>query len=292
MNGPNEGMLNQPNTSSKQWISLAMSPHPSTFAPLVFAGRLEEGIERLAKAGFDGVEISLRHASDLDTSWLSSILVKTGVAVSAFASGRMCLEESLCLNDPDPSIRQKVFEEISEILSLAAKFQAPLIIGGVRGKLSGNQIQMAKQRACAIENLARCAQVAQDLGTYLLLEPINRYETNFINSAQDGLDMIEEIGHPAIKMLLDTFHMNIEEVDMWATIREVGDHLGYMHIADSNRLAPGQGHIDFPALLRTLAEIHYHGYISAEILPLPDDAAALTNTGYYLHTLLDKFKAK
>jgi 5-keto-L-gluconate epimerase len=270
-------------------ISMAMSPHPSVFAPLVFAGRLNEGIENLAKAGFNGVEISLRHAVDLDAEWLEDILAKTGLEVSAFASGRLCLEESICLSDTSPVIRKKIFEELSAIIRLAGHFHAPMIIGGVRGKLTGSQDQKSEQRACAINTLLRCAQVAEDLGTHLLLEPINRYETNFVNSAQDGLDLIEEIGHPAVKMLLDTFHMNIEEVDPCATIRKVGSQLGYMHFADNNRLAPGQGHIDFPTLFRALADIGYGGFISAEILPSPDDATALTQTGQYLHALISEF---
>ena len=269
-------------------ISMAMSPHPSVFAPLVFAGKLNEGIENLAKAGFNGVEISLRHAADLDADWLENILAKTGLEVSAFASGRLCLEESICLSDTNPAMREKVFEELSAIIRLAARFHAPMIIGGVRGKLSGNQDQKSEQRTCAIDTLLRCVQVAEELGTLLLLEPINRYETNFINSAQDGLTLIEDVGHPAIKMLLDTFHMNIEEVDMCATIQKVGGRLGYMHFADNNRLAPGQGHIDFPALLRALADIGYGGFISAEILPSPDDATALSQTGQYLHALISE----
>jgi sugar phosphate isomerase/epimerase len=283
-----KAMQDQSGRSSMQPISMAMSPCPSVFAPLVFAGRLNEGIQALAQAGFNGIEISLGHASDIEADWLEKVLAETGLQVSAFASGRLCLEDNICLSDTNPVIKNKVFAELSAILKLAARFHAPVIIGGVRGKLTGSQAQKAEQRASAIENLLHCAQVAEDLGTHLLLEPINRYETNFINSAQDGLDLLEDVGHPAIKLLLDTFHMNIEEVDLCASIRKVGARLGYVHFADSNRLAPGQGHIDFPTLLRTLAEIGYRGFISAEILPSPDDGTALKQTGKYLHALINE----
>jgi len=93
-------MLNLSGKPYRQRISMAMSPQPSVFAPLVFAGKLREGIEALAKAGFNGVEISLRHASDLDADWLANLLDDAGLEVSAFASGRLCLEESICLSDP------------------------------------------------------------------------------------------------------------------------------------------------------------------------------------------------
>ena len=268
--------------------SMAMSPHPSVFAPLVFAGRLDEGMQALAEAGFSGVEISLRHAADLDADYLSKRLSGFGLVVSAFASGRLCLEEALCLCDPNPETRARVFDDLTGILRLAARFEAPLIIGGVRGRLTGSEVHKAEQRASAIDTLWKCAKVAEEVGTFLLLEPINRYETNFINSAQDGLDLLDEIQHPAIKMLLDTFHMNIEEADPCESVRRVGRRLGYMHFADNNRLAPGQGHVDFPALVATLGGIGYDGFVSAEILPLPDDPTALAQTAAYIQTLKSK----
>jgi 5-keto-L-gluconate epimerase len=119
-----------------------------------------------------------------------------------------------------------------------------------------------------------CARRAAGLGVTLLLEPINRYETNFVNTAAEGIALLEEIGEPSMKLLLDTFHMNIEERTLAGALRAAGDRLGYVHIADSNRRAPGQGHIDFPAVMSALDAIAYRGMLVAEILPLPDDVEA------------------
>ncbi len=266
-----------------------MSPNPSTFAPLLFAGRLAEGIESLPKSGFTAVEISLRHVSDLDIPWLDKRLSELGLVVSAFATGRMCLEDSLCLCDTNSLVREHLFERLVEFIHLAAHFQASLIIGGVRGKLSGNHHQKSEQRNVALDTLRHCAVIAGDLGVNLLIEPINRYETNFINTALEATELIETIGLPSVKLLLDTFHMNMEEVDPCLTIRTAKRHLRYVHFADSNRHAPGQGHINFPSILAALADIGYQGFITAEILPIPDDAQALLHTGQYLHSLmLDK----
>jgi 5-keto-L-gluconate epimerase len=269
-------------------FGVAMSPHPSVFAPLLFAGRLEEGITALSKAGFAAVEISLRLAEDLEVEWLDRRLSELGLVVSAFATGRMCLEDSLCLSDPHPVVRTQLYERLVDLLHLAAHFKASVIIGGVRGKLTGDDSQKAEQRASAVDTLRRCAEIAGDLGINLLVEPINRYETNFINSYQDGVELIEEVGHPSIKLLLDTFHMNIEEVDPRLSIRNAVDKLGYVHFADNNRRAPGQGHINFPALLQSLTDIGYQGFITAEILPIPDDATALLQAGQYLQTLVHR----
>jgi sugar phosphate isomerase/epimerase len=269
-------------------ISMAMSPFPSVFAPLVFAGKLEEGMKNLSQAGFQGVEISLRCSDDIDVPWLHKTLEHLHLSISAFATGRMCLEEAYCLCDPLPDHHDKAGERLKDIIRMAAQFHAPVIIGGVRGKLSGDPDQREQQRTQAIEILRDCAGVASGLGTHLLLEPINRYETNIMNSAQDALDLVEEMDCEGVKILLDTFHMNIEEVDFTETIKHVGNQLGYMHFADNNRLAPGQGHIPFPVILDALAKVHYSGFISAEILPLPDDETALHLTAQYMNQLINK----
>jgi len=267
-------------------FAASMSPLPTSFAPLLYAGRLAEGIEALPKRGFTAVEISLRQAEDLDTIWLDNRLSELGLVVSAFATGRMCLEDSLCLTDTNPIVRNQLFERFVGLIRLAARFKASIIIGGVRGKLSGNDQQKSEQRTAAVNTLRHYAEIAGNSGINLLLEPINRYETNFVNSALEGLELIEAIGHPCVKLLLDTFHMNIEETDPCASIRKAGQQLGYIHFADSNRQAPGRGHINFPAILKALVDIDYHGYITAEILPIPDDATALIHTGQYLHSLM------
>lgn len=269
----------------------SMSPHPSVFSPLLFAGRLAEGIQALAAYGFASVEISLRQVGDLDILWLEKRLSELGLVVSAFATGRVCLEDSLCLSDTNPVVRKQLFERFFGFIQLAAHFKASLIIGGVRGKLSGNDHQQSEQYNTAVDTLRQCAVIAGNQGVYLLIEPINRYETNFINSALDAIVLIDAIGHPSVKLLLDTFHMNIEEVDPCVTIRNTSKHLGYVHFADNNRQAPGRGHINFPAILEALAGIGYQGFITAEILPIPDDEQALLQTGRYIHSLmLDKKK--
>lgn len=113
-------------------FSMAMAPHPSEFAPLVFAGKLDEGMQALSKNGFQGVEVSLRSAGDIDADWLIDRTAEYGLSVSAFASGRMCIEESICLSAPDPELRSKAVERLQGLIKLAAVFRAPLIIGGAR----------------------------------------------------------------------------------------------------------------------------------------------------------------
>jgi 5-keto-L-gluconate epimerase len=277
--------IKRPGGNSSIRYGVAMSPHPSVFAPLLFTGKLEQGIETLSKAGFNAVEISLRHPEELDIPWLEKRLAELDLCVSAFATGRMCLEDSLCLSNTNPEIRKQVTERLIELIKIAARFKAFLIIGGVRGKLSGESDQQEEQRAAAIDTIRRCGRVAQDLGVFLLLEPINRNETNFINTSLDGLALIKEIDHPSIRLLVDSYHMDIEGEDPCTAIRNAAGLLGYIHFADTKRLPPGQGQINFPAIIQTLVDIGYCGFVTAEILPIPDDATALGQTGQYFNSL-------
>lgn len=166
-------------------------------------------------------------------------------------------------------------------IELAAELGAAIVFGGVRGRLEGDALSRASQRIAAAEGLAECVQCATQLRVEPLLEPINRYETNFLNTVDEALSFLRQPGLSPLRLLLDTFHMNIEETDISAAIQRTGGHLGYMHIADSNRRAPGQGHLPLDAILTTLDAIGFTGPLVSEILPLPDDATAARQTAAF-----------
>ncbi|HXX89653.1 MAG TPA: sugar phosphate isomerase/epimerase family protein [Acidimicrobiales bacterium] len=260
---------------------LAVSPLPSGFAPLLFAGRLEEGVRIAAELGFAAVELSLRAPDDVDPGALASMLQDNGLVLSAIATGQACLVDSLCLGSADAEDRKAAEDRILGAVELAAPFDAAVIVGGIRGRLAGSPAQQRSLRAGALDAIRRCARRASQVGVTVLLEPINRYETNFVNTAAEGLAVLEELGEPSMKLLLDTFHMNIEERTFADALCTAGDRLGYVHVADSNRRAPGQGHIDFAEVMGTLDAIAYRGMLVAEVLPLPDDLGAARLTAAF-----------
>jgi sugar phosphate isomerase/epimerase len=117
--------------------------------------------------------------------------------------------------------------------------------------------------------------VADEKGVRVALEPLNRYETDLIHTAADGLALVDRVGAVNLGLLMDTFHMNIEEPSIEQSIRACGPHLFHFHVADSNRWHPGAGHLDFASILRTLVDVGYQGYVSGEFLPQPEaDTAA------------------
>jgi sugar phosphate isomerase/epimerase len=125
-----------------------------------------------------------------------------------------------------------------------------------------------------IDALHECSAAARSAGTRLALEPINRFETTLINTAAQGLELIERLGAEDFGLLLDTFHMNIEEPVIEASIRLCGGCIFHFHVADSNRWHPGAGHLDFKSILGALDATGYQGWISGEFLPKPDAETA------------------
>lgn len=269
-------------------IGIAISPAKTAFAPLVFAGELEKGLDAAARASFDGVELSLRSPDGLCESELKQLLSHYGLKLAAIATGQSFLQDGLCLSSGNDEMRDLLMRRLKAFVDLASAFGAPVIIGGVRGRLEGDVDERHEQRKKTVETLVELAQYARPRGVFLVLEPINRYETNFINSVEEGLLLLEEIGADNFKLLLDTFHLNIEERDISQSIFKAGDKIGYIHFADSNRLAPGQGHINYVAVLKALMATGYRGFLTAEVLPVPDDMTALQQSAGFLRALLGR----
>jgi sugar phosphate isomerase/epimerase len=112
--------------------------------------------------------------------------------------------------------------------------------------------------------LEEVGRYAEKLGTTLVLEPINRYETRFFHTLEDAVGICEEAGRPSIKIVADTFQMSIEERDIAESIRRAGKYIRHVHLSDSGRLLPGYGNIDFKGIFAALGEIEYRGYMSLE----------------------------
>ena len=261
---------------------IVISPCPTAFGPVLFSGRLEEGLRALNTYGFKQVELSLRSTDDVDPVKLKSTLQKLDLELSAIATGQACLFDSLCLSADDEGIRRTAIEHFKKISALALDLGSRrVIIGGIRGRLSGLPDRQMKQYDLGIKSIRECAQWLHDHGMILLIEPINRYEANWILNAYEGLSVLEEINVPSARLLLDTFHMNIEESSIKDALIAAGDKLGYVHFADNTRWAPGLGHTDFKEIISSLLQIGFDGPVISEILPLPDDTTAVQQTAKF-----------
>jgi 5-keto-L-gluconate epimerase len=261
-------------------VKLALATHTPDVSPpppvALLSGSFEQRLEKAARLGYDGVELMIARPVRLDSAVIGAQVRAAGLQVAAVSSGPVFMADGLTLLASEQKTSHVASTRLEELIAFAHELQAPLVtIGSFRGRLAWVGGKWARKHL--VEILQSCAESARQLGVRLTLEPLNRYETDFIRTAAEGLDFCAEVGDEALGLLLDTFHMNIEEADPCTAIWQgmAARKLWHIHLGDSNRRAPGQGHIDFTAIINTLAELGYDGYLSAELLPLPDaDAAA------------------
>ena len=269
----------------KSAITICLVPEARS-GPFVFHEGLADGCRRAAALGFDAVEIFPPAANAVDIAELQGLLDHHGLKVAAIGSGGGWVIHKWTLTSPDAEIRAHARDFIRSIIDLAGGFGAPAIIGSMQGRVENGVTRE--------QTLAWLGEALHDLGEYaaathgtkLLYEPLNRYETNLFNNIADTAAWLRTLKTHRIRILADLFHMNIEEADLAAALRAAGALVGHVHFADSNRRAIGFGHTNAAPIVAALREIGYDGYLSAEILPLPDaDTAALqTIEGFHKFT--------
>ncbi|MDD4764501.1 MAG: 5-keto-L-gluconate epimerase [Atribacterota bacterium] len=265
--------------------SIVVSTQKTSFSALAFKEDLEKNIEKVSSLGFNGVELAVRDPKYLDVEKVINMVNESNLEVPAIGTGQAWGEEGLSLSDPNEIVRKAAIDRIIEQIKFASNFNAQVIIGLIRGVIKEGVFREETEE-WTIDSLKKCAEFGLEKKIKLTLEPVNRYESNFINTLQEGMAFIDKIGMPNVGLLADTFHMNIEEVSIYKSIIEAKDYITHVHFADSNRWAPGYGHLDFQKIVETLKEINYQGYVSAEILPLPDQDSAAEMTIKTLNSVI------
>lgn len=249
---------------------------------LVPGNSLLERLERLGSWGYEGIEFwggGLKERLPEVQHALKNSPVRASTVCAGFRGS---------LLDADPRERERACQDIKELLYVAADigavglifvpiFGAPRI-PDLRPLASPEQLEF-DLLCLLLEDLAKTAEKA---GTYLLLEPLNRYETHFIRRLEQAVAVCEKVAHPHLKVMADFFHMSIEEADIPAAIRQARAWLAHVHLADSNRLLPGQGHTDFRSGFAALKEIGYTGYMALECGVAGDPAAELPKAAQFL----------
>jgi sugar phosphate isomerase/epimerase len=260
----------------KSAITVSLVPEAAG-GPFVYWNGLEDAFSRAKAAGFDGIEIFPPEPGILESGNLSALIQKYSLPVAAVGTGAGWVKHRLHLCHPETEVRSQAREFIVSMIRHAGTFGAPAILGSMQGRVEPG-IERAQALEWLLEGLQSAASAAAEFGVVFLYEPLNRYETNLFNRQMDAAGFLIEHGLSGVRILADLFHMNIEESDLPQTLRSLGASLGHLHFADSNRRAMGFGHTRGAEVVSALREIHYSGYLSAEVLPLPDSDSAAQRT--------------
>lgn len=225
---------------------------------------LDDLLNHLNSNGFAGIEpmYSTKPLFDLDK--LKELLTSNDQKVIGLRTGGIALKFGVSFSNPDASIREQAVKHFFGSIQFAKEIGAPLLLVGLlQGKLSTSQSYL-DARKNIIECITRCALEAEKFHITIGLEAINRFMLGYHTKAEEIIELLKEINIPNVKLLLDTFHMNIEESCMEETLITSAPWLTHIHLADNNRLIPGRGTINFVRIVKVLKAMKYKGFISIE----------------------------
>ncbi len=221
----------------------------------------KRAIARSAATGYDLIEVSAMDMDEIDPTHTRAELDRHGLGCT-FSFG-MGAEEDISSNDPDKMKRGEA--KLERAVALARDLGATHIAGILYSAFQKYAVPpTADGVSHSVDILRRVAEKAAASNVIMGLEVVNRYETNVLNTAAQGVEMCKRIGAPNVKVHLDVYHMNIEESDISQAIIETGDYLGYFHTGDSHRGYMGSGSIDLASVFRALVKANYQGPITFE----------------------------
>jgi len=208
--------------------------------------------------------VPLENISDMDHKRGAEIIRQHGLGVSACAA----ISPDRDLIHPDPAIRENGAKYLREAIDATAALGATHLVGPMYSAVGRTWQQTPDERArdvdLLVKNLSELAKYAGDHGVVLCIEPLNRFETSFINLATQAIEVVDRVNHLACQIMLDTFHMNIEEKSAGAAIRAVGKRLRHIHACENDRGAPGSGNVTWNEVAQALKDIGYDGPVVIE----------------------------
>lgn len=227
---------------------------------------------RIRRWGFDGVELFLSPEEPADIRTVKAMLDEAGLERT------MCsvLPRDAHLVSAQAEVRARSVAFLKKCADRTAELGARLMCGPIYaglGLMTGAR-RTEEEWKWAVEGLGEVARHAGERGVTLCLEPLNRFETYFLNTLEDAARLVREIGAPNVRIHFDTFHANIEEQDPAASLKKFGRLVAHVHISENDRGIPGTGHNDWRGVLRTLKGLGYDGWLTIESFTKPEPALA------------------
>jgi D-psicose/D-tagatose/L-ribulose 3-epimerase len=219
-------------------------------------------LAQIKEHGFDGAELPLFDPAQFQAADLRRGLEENGLECTICS----CLTGGTNIISDDAAVRARTRTHMQDIVKKAAEVGARTVAGPLYspvGYLPGRR-RSANEWQWAVDCYQSLGPVLSDYGVTIAIEPLNRFETYFLNTAADSVRLCDEINHPHVGILFDTFHANIEEKDIGQAYRTVGRHLKHVHTCENDRGTPGSGHVEWPAVFAALRDIQYDGWLTIE----------------------------
>ncbi|MEB3860014.1 MAG: sugar phosphate isomerase/epimerase [Desulfurococcales archaeon] len=244
----------------------AVAPPGLTTPDIMVAAPIEKVAGTLSKLGYSGIEPNIADPSRFDASSYKRVAGRAGLEVAAVSTGLSTAVLGVNLSHHDDSVRARSVEAFKRYVEIAAQMDSTTVVVGLaRGSCSGDCRAEASRLRGSLEEISDTAKAH---GIVLALEPINRYETRLVNTVEEAKRVIR--GLASTGLLVDTFHSLLEEPSPYRALVDAGNLLAHVHVADSNRRAPGLGIIDWTRIMESLQEAGYRGFVSVEARVMPN----------------------
>lgn len=245
-------------------LGITVSTFKTQFGPIIFrGGNIKEDLKNIRQLGYEGVDLFIDRKSNSELEELGKLFKEENIEIPMMLAIFLA-EIGVNLSNKDKARRIEGIEEYKKQILCAEKIGAKrMAVGFLRG-MKDEGVSLQQHYELLADSLRDLSDFSANHGVTICLEPINRYEVNNINTVGQCVDFINEYDLPKIKILADTFHMNIEDASVQDSIIKAGSMIEHIHIADSNRLVPGKGHFDFDSFLGALKEINYKNYLNVE----------------------------
>ncbi len=233
--------------------------------PTVFADETSARncFELVKSCGYEGLELNISSAVLEKRDLLASLVEEFDLPLPSFLTGAV-YATGLCLSSPDEASREGAVKCLIDYLDLAERFEAILVVGLLQG-LTHDEPDTETALGRIVASMKQVTAVAEQRGVQLVMEPINHLQVGFNNSVAEVRQLVQDVGSPALKPMVDTIHMNIEDQSITQPIFDCGANLAHVHLCESNGGPFGSGHIDFGSALGALSEIGYDGFASVKI---------------------------
>jgi len=224
----------------------------------------EGDLDCMKRVGYDAVELQIADPAQFDEERVRRCLDRVGYALCAFQTGSTYGTRGNCLCSPDENVRQRTTAILRSFVDLAARWQAVIVFGSLQGRLhdEADEAVGAKRIRQAIEEVGT---YATQRGVVLAFEPVNHEEVGFHNTIAEVTELVRGLNLPGVRMMIDTFHMNIEEKDLLTCFASARDILAHVHLSETNRDVLGAGHWPTAAFCGALDKIGYQGYCSVGV---------------------------
>jgi sugar phosphate isomerase/epimerase len=253
-------------------------------APITLRGDIERICGIAAGIGYKAIELQMRDPQRFDWKNIRRVADQAGLALSAIATGREFVENGLCLISDDPAHRRAAIEKLKIHIDMGQTLGAMVIVGTMRSKIADFS-RYDHYIGLLTEAKLELAEYAEARGVVILVENILASTSNYLNTMRQVTDYVYKLGRGNILVHLDTYSMLMEENDIRAAVEYSAPKLAYVHFADSARLYPGGGNVDFKTFMKALEKVGYRGCVALECVPVPDEYACAKNGYDYLRAL-------